>query len=74
MAQRLVDVTREAMFRGIRAVKPGATLGDVGHAIQQYAEASASAWSASTAATASARSTTTTRRCCTTAAGARAWC
>jgi methionyl aminopeptidase len=38
MAQRLVDVTREAMFRGIRAVKPGATLGDVGHAIQQYAE------------------------------------
>ena len=34
MAQRLVDVTREAMFRGIRAVKPGATLGDVGHAIQ----------------------------------------
>ncbi|MEO6227452.1 MAG: type I methionyl aminopeptidase [Thermomonas sp.] len=39
MAKRLVDVTREAMFRGIRAVKPGATLGDVGHAIQQYAEA-----------------------------------
>ena len=38
MARRLVDVTREAMFRGIRAVKPGATLGDVGHAIQQYAE------------------------------------
>ena len=39
MARRLVDVTREAMFRGIRMVKPGATLGDVGHAIQQYAEA-----------------------------------
>src|SRR5690606_6055622 len=38
MAKRLVEVTREAMFRGIRAVKPGATLGDVGHAIQQYAE------------------------------------
>ncbi|HET7674047.1 MAG TPA: M24 family metallopeptidase, partial [Gammaproteobacteria bacterium] len=30
---------REAMFRGIRAVKPGATLGDVGHAIQEFAEA-----------------------------------
>ena len=29
---------REAMFRGIRAVRPGATLGDIGHAIQQYAE------------------------------------
>ena len=38
LAQRLVDVTREAMWRGIRQVKPGATLGDVGHAIQTYAE------------------------------------
>ena len=38
MARRLVDVTREAMFRGIRTVKPGATLGDIGAAIQQYAE------------------------------------
>jgi methionyl aminopeptidase len=39
MAKRLVEVTREAMFRGIRTVKPGATLGDVGRAIQTYAEA-----------------------------------
>jgi len=39
MAKRLVEVTREALFRGIRAVKPGATLGDIGHAIQTYAEA-----------------------------------
>jgi len=38
MARRLVEVTREAMWRGIRAVRPGATLGDVGHAIQSYAE------------------------------------
>ena len=38
MAKRLVDVTREAMFRGIRTVKPGATLGDIGAAIQQFAE------------------------------------
>src|SRR3546814_748031 len=38
MARRLVDATYEAMWRGIRAVKPGATLGDVGRAIQQYAE------------------------------------
>ena len=38
MAKRLVEVTREAMFLGIRAVRPGATLGDIGHAIQQYAE------------------------------------
>jgi len=39
MAKRLVEVTREALFRGIRAVRPGATLGDIGHAIQTYAEA-----------------------------------
>ena len=38
MAKRLCEVTYEAMWRGIRAVKPGATLGDVGHAIQEYAE------------------------------------
>ena len=39
LAKRLIDVTREAMFRGIRMVRPGATLGDIGHAIQSYAEA-----------------------------------
>ena len=39
LARRLIDVTREAMWRGIRVVKPGATLGDVGHAIQSYVEA-----------------------------------
>jgi methionyl aminopeptidase len=37
-AQRLMDVTYEGMMRGINAVKPGATLGDLGHAIQSYAE------------------------------------
>ena len=37
-ARRLVEVTYEAMMRGIAAVKPGATLGDIGHAIQSYAE------------------------------------
>lgn len=38
-AQRLVDATYEAMWRGIRAVKPGATLGDIGYAIAHYAQA-----------------------------------
>jgi methionyl aminopeptidase len=38
-ARKLVDVTYEAMMRGIAAVKPGATLGDIGHAIQTYVEA-----------------------------------
>ncbi len=37
-ARRLVEVTYEAMMRGIQAIKPGATLGDVGYAIQSYAE------------------------------------
>lgn len=36
-AKRLVAVTYEAMWLGIRAVKPGATLGDVGHAIERHA-------------------------------------
>jgi methionyl aminopeptidase len=38
-AERLVEVTYEAMMRGIAAVKPGATTGDIGAAIQQFAEA-----------------------------------
>jgi len=37
-AKRLVDKTYEALWQGIHAVKPGATLGDVGYAIQQHAE------------------------------------
>ena len=37
-AQRLVEHTYRAMMKGIEAVKPGATLGDIGHAIQSYAE------------------------------------
>ena len=37
-ARRLCDVTYDSMMAGIEAVKPGATLGDVGHAIQQVAE------------------------------------
>ncbi len=37
-SKRLVDVTYEAMWKGIRAVRPGAHLGDVGHVIQKHAE------------------------------------
>ncbi|MBX3651468.1 MAG: type I methionyl aminopeptidase [Burkholderiales bacterium] len=37
-ARRLVDLTYECMWRGIRAVRPGNTLGDIGHAIQVHAE------------------------------------
>ncbi len=38
-ARRLIDVTYESMMKGIAAVKPGATLGDIGYAIQTHAEA-----------------------------------
>lgn len=37
-AKRLTQVTYEAMMRGIAMVKPGAHVGDIGHAIQTYAE------------------------------------
>jgi methionyl aminopeptidase len=38
-AERLVEVTYDAMMAGIEAVKPGVTLGDIGYAIQKVAEA-----------------------------------
>ncbi|MHA4868675.1 type I methionyl aminopeptidase [Duganella sp. PWIR1] len=37
-AQRLVQVTYEAMWKGIQAVRPGAQLGDIGYAIQRHAQ------------------------------------
>ncbi|WP_159999624.1 type I methionyl aminopeptidase [Roseomonas sp. 18066] len=37
-ARLLMDVTHESLLRGIAAVKPGARLGDIGHAIQSYVE------------------------------------
>jgi len=37
-ARRLTEVTYQAMMLGIEQVKPGATSGDIGHAIQQYVE------------------------------------
>ena len=36
-AERLIRIAHEAMMQGIRAVRPGAHLGDIGHAIQSYA-------------------------------------
>jgi len=38
LARRLVKITQQAMRLGIARVRPGATLGDIGHAIQQYVE------------------------------------
>ena len=37
-AKKLIKVTYEAMMKGIEMVKPGITLGDVGHAIQTHGE------------------------------------
>ena len=37
LARRLVDTTYEAMMAGIAAVRPGAALGDIGHAIAEVA-------------------------------------
>ena len=38
-AERLIEVTHEGLMRGIAAVKPGNTFGDIGHAIQAFVEA-----------------------------------
>lgn len=38
-AKKLVEVTEECLHRGIAAVKPGSRVGDIGAAIQEYAEA-----------------------------------
>lgn len=37
-AKRLVDVTQQCLYAGIKVVRPGTTLGDIGHAIQSLAE------------------------------------
>ncbi|MDP5218337.1 type I methionyl aminopeptidase [Ruegeria sp. 2205SS24-7] len=37
-AERLIQVTHDALFKGIEMVKPGNTFGDIGHAIQAYVE------------------------------------
>ena len=37
-ARRLCDITYECMWKGIAVVRPGATIGDIGHAVQRHAE------------------------------------
>ena len=37
-AKRLIQVTHDSLMKGIEAVRPGATFGDIGHAIQSYVE------------------------------------
>jgi len=37
-AQRLMQITQECLYKALAIVRPGTTLGDIGHVIQQYAE------------------------------------
>lgn len=37
LARRLVEITYDALWKGIKAVRPGARLGDIGHAIERHA-------------------------------------
>lgn len=39
ISQRLMQVTKQALYEGINVVKPGVKLGDIGHAIQKFSEA-----------------------------------
>ena len=70
-ARRLVDTTYAALWKGIAQVRPGATLGDIGHAIRFMPRRQATAWSGSTAAMVSASKCTKALKCCTSAS--RAW-
>jgi len=38
-AERLIQITHDALMKGIEVVRPGSTFGDIGHAIQAYVEA-----------------------------------
>ena len=38
-AQKLIEVTEQCFFRGLEQIKPGNRTGDIGHAVQSYAEA-----------------------------------
>ena len=38
-SERLIEVTHDALMKGIEAVRPGNTFGDIGHAIQSFVEA-----------------------------------
>ena len=76
-AKRLCQMTYEAMWKGIVKVKPGARLGDIGHAIQTFAETQRLLDRARVLRPRHRRaSSTKSRRCCTTAARARwkSWC
>ena len=71
-AARLLKTTEESLKAGIAAVRPGATLGDVGAAVQRWSRARDFPWCAILWATASASRCTKIRRCRTLAKRVRA--
>lgn len=71
-AQRLLDVTKAALYKGIEQAVAGSRIGDIGYAVQSYCETPVSPSSASSWATAPAGSCTKTPKCRTTAIRAAA--
>ena len=80
VASKLLDVTRESLFKAAEQCVPGNRLGDVGYAVQSYVEEPVSPSSARWSATGSGAACTRTRRSRTTVLPAsascsrRAWC
>lgn len=72
-ARKLVQTSYQAMWKGIAAVRPGARLGDIGHAIARHARSHGYSVVKEYCATVSARRCTRNRRSCTTAMPAPAW-
>ena len=75
-AQRLLDVTKESLHRGIEMACGGNRVGDIGHAVQSYVEENGFSVVRTSSATVSARSCTRTRRSRTSAMpdAVRVWC
>ena len=71
-ARNLIDVTYEALMRGVAAVRPGATLGDIGHAIQSFVESNRFSVVRDFCGHGIGRNSTSRRTCCISAAPARA--
>jgi methionyl aminopeptidase len=73
-AERLIQVTHDALMKGIEAVRPGNTFGDIGTAIQKFVEAERMSSCATSAGTGWAACSTRRRTSCTMAGRARARC
>ena len=73
-SERLIQVTHDALFKGIAMVRPGATFGDIGHAIQSYVEGNRMSVVRDFAVMVWAKCFTPHRMCCTTDVQARARC